>query len=107
MICAGFDKAPHLLVAGTLLVSAFNGKVRADLLFLGNLITTHAMNLSSWYSGFVLAPSKNPKEVWGAPAKSRLTALGWPQCLQMDSGGEWGNEVWADLRSERNLRLQL
>ena len=36
--------------------------------------------------------------------------VGWarfgpPKCLQMDGGGEWENEVWADYCTERRIKL--
>ena len=29
-----------------------------------------------------------------------------PNGIQMDEGGEWENKVWADLRSDRRIKLQ-
>ena len=61
-VCAAFEKAPHLQVAGTSLASAFDEKVRVDLLPLSNFITLHAMALFSRNSMLVLASSDNPLE---------------------------------------------
>ena len=58
-VCVAFDKAPHLLAAGTSLASAFNGKVQVDLPFLGNLITLRAMDLCSRFSMLVTASPRN------------------------------------------------
>ena len=49
-VCRAFDKAPHIPIAGTTTVSAFNEKVQVDLLFLGDLIVAHAMDVFPKYS---------------------------------------------------------
>ena len=59
-----FDKAPHVPNAGTCAVSMFCEKVRVDLLFLGDLIVLHAMDMFSEYSLLLPVHSKNPQEVW-------------------------------------------
>ena len=46
-VCMAFDKAPRVPIAGAATVSAFNGKVQADLLLLDDLIVAHAMLPSS------------------------------------------------------------
>ena len=49
-VCRVFDKAPHVPIAGTSAVSVFNVKVQVDLLFLGELVVAHAMDVSSRFS---------------------------------------------------------
>ena len=93
-------------MAGASSVPAPNEKVPADLSFLGNLITAHAMNRFSRYSMPARASSENPLEMWGTVAASRITVFEKRRCLRMDSGGECRDEIWADSRSERNVRLQ-
>ena len=86
-VCAGSEQNPHLPAAGTSRASTVNEKVQADPLFLGNLITIHAMDLLPQYSKLVLVSSKNPSEAWDALAASRITAFGTPRCSQTNSGG--------------------
>ena len=43
-VCADFEKAPRLPAAGTPLVSAFDEKAQAALLFTDNLVTPHNMD---------------------------------------------------------------
>ena len=77
-----------------------------DLLVPRNLITLHAMDLSSRFSMQVLVSSGNVLEVWGASAASWIAVFGKPSCLRIGSGGGWGAGVWADPCSERNVRPQ-
>ena len=100
-----FDEVPRLPAAGTSVVSASNEKVQMGLLLLEKLIAPHAFVLFSRYSMLVLASSKNPSEVWGAFAASRITAVGKPRYMRMNSGGVWQDGVWADLRPGRSFRL--
>ena len=66
----------------------FNGKLQVDL-FLGDLVVLRIMDVFSKHS-------KNPLEIWGASVACRIGILGPPKATQMDEGGEWKNEVWAD-----------
>ena len=103
-VCRAFDKAPHLPIAGTSSVSCFNERVQVDLLFLDDIIAAHAMDVFSKYSLLHRVKSKNPQEVWDVFCASWLGTFGPPKCLQMDEGGEWKNEVWADYCSERRIK---
>ena len=105
--CVAFEKAPHFPVAGTSSVPAFYEKVQAALFFPDNLTALRALDLFSGYSASLSVSPKNPLDVWGACASSRITVFGKPGRLRVGSGGEWGDEVLADLCSERNIRLQL
>ena len=105
-VCVALDEAPQLPVAGTSWAPAFDEEGRADLLFLVYMITFHAMDLFSRFSMSVPAALGNPFVVWGAFAASWIPVLGKSPCFRVDSEGEWENEVWTDLRSERNIRLQ-
>ena len=84
-----FAEAPRTAVAGTALVSAINEQVRPYFLFLDNPVVLHATDSFSRYSMLVTVASMGcvrgvvDDDVW-------------------DGGGEWKNEVWADLRPERN-----
>ena len=86
--CWASDKAPHLPVAGTSLVSSLNENVQVELLLLDDVLPLHAMGPYSKYSHQVRVRSRNPLEVWGAFAASRLSALGGNRSIQMDAGGE-------------------
>ena len=44
-LCRAFAKAPHVPIAGTSAVPMFHGKVRVDLLFLGDLVVAHVMDV--------------------------------------------------------------
>ena len=37
---------------------------------------------------------------------SWLRPSGPPECIQMDEGGEWRNDIWTDLRAEWGIKLQ-
>ena len=81
-VCAGLGRAPHLPIASTSRASASSEKVQVDLRSLGCLVTPHTIDLFSRYSTPVRASSKNPLEVWGALAASRITVLGKPGRFQ-------------------------
>ena len=87
--------------ARTSTVSAFSGKSQVDLSFSGNLIALHTNSPL-----LILVRSMYPREVWDA---CRGTLIGFfcrPTCIQMDEGGERGNEALVDFRSERRIKLQ-
>ena len=44
-VCRAFGRAPHLPIAGTSAVLMFNGKLQVDLLFLGDIIALHVMEV--------------------------------------------------------------
>ena len=62
-VCRALDKAPHIPMAGTTTVSAFNEKVQVDFLFLGDLIVVHAMDVFSKNSLLHLAQSGNLERI--------------------------------------------
>ena len=95
-VCRAFDKAPHIPIAGTTAVSAFNEKVEVDLPFLDDLIVVHAMDVFSKYPLLHPAQFKNPQKVWDVFCAGWLGTFGAPKCIQMDEGGEWKDEIWAD-----------
>ena len=49
------DKAPHLPIAGTASGSPFNGKLQVGLLFSGDTIALHVIDMSPKYALSVLA----------------------------------------------------
>ena len=71
--CKAFDKAPHIPIAGTTTISAFDEKVQVDLLVLDNLVTLHAMDFFLRYSMLLPASSEKSLEAWDAYAESRNT----------------------------------
>ena len=85
----------------------FDEKLLADLLFLDDITALRAMDVFSTSAPSMPVRAKNPQEVWGAFCNSRIGIFGPPQCVQMDKGGEWGNEVWAESHSERRIKSLL
>ena len=86
-VCRAFDSAPSIPVAGTSSVSASNEKLQIDLLFLGDIIVLHVLDLLSRYSLLAPARSKNPEEVWDAFCNSWIAVFGKPRIIQMGEGG--------------------
>ena len=84
--------------------SALNEKVHVDLFFSGDIISSRFMDMYPKYSWLLPVQPKNPQAVWDVFRGRRLGILGPPGSIQMDKGGEWKNEIWADLRSERRNR---
>ena len=76
-----------------------------DLLFLGDIIAAHAMDVFSKYSLLHQVKSKNPQEVRDVFCAGWLGAFGPPKSIQMDEGGEWKNEIWLDYCSDRRIKL--
>ena len=46
---------------------------------------------------------QDPQEVRSVFRGSRIAIFGWPKCIQMDDGGGWGNEIWADICPGRRV----
>ena len=83
----------------------FNGCLRLDLLFLGDIIALRVMDVFSKYSILARARSKNPQEVWDAFLSSWVGVFGAPKSLHLGEGGEWKNDLWRDLCVERRIKL--
>ena len=49
-VCRAFDKAPHVLAVGTSTASMSDEKAQVDLMFSGNLIDPHAMDMYPKYA---------------------------------------------------------
>ena len=81
--CRAFDKAPHIPIAGTTTVSAFNEKVQVDLLFLDDLIVVRAMDVFSKYSLLRPAHSKKPQE----PCDVFCAGCNFPSYVHPDGRG--------------------
>ena len=97
-------KAPHLPIAGPSTVLMFNEMVKADLLLLDNQIALRAIDMFREYPLPLPVQPENPQEVSDVSCGGWLGALGPPKCLPMDEGGEWENELWADItRNSREL----
>ena len=93
-----FDKASYVPTAGTPTGTRINEKLQVDLPFLGDIVAPRATDVFSEYSLLEPARSENPPEAFGASRISRIGVLCPPQCIQMDEGGVWRTEVWAELR---------
>ena len=59
-----FDKEPHAPIAGMSTAATSNEKLQADLLFLDDVIASHAMDVFSEYPLLIPVRTKNPEEVW-------------------------------------------
>ena len=105
-VCRAFAGAPHVPIAGTSAVSMCNEEVQVDLLFLGDVVVAHAMDVFSKYSLLHPVQSENPQEVRGVFCAGWLPTFGRPKCIRMDEGGEWENEIWADFCAERRIKMQ-
>ena len=98
--------APRPPVAGTSLAPAVDERAQVDLSFSENVSTLYAMDRFSRYSMLVVASPKHPSKVREGSVASRIAGFGKPLCLQMVGGGERESEIWTDLRSGRNIRVQ-
>ena len=77
-----------------------------DLRLSGDATAPGVVDVYSKYSLLARVRSKDPSEARDSPAFSRIAVRGRPETIQMDEGGEWGNEVRADFRSVRSIKLQ-
>ena len=96
-VCQALDKAPHDPAAGASSVAMFNVELRANPLFLDDIIADRAMAVFSKYSLLIRVCSKNPQEAWGAFCDSRIGVFGLPQCVQIAPsipGGRDRNASW-------------
>ena len=65
-VCMACGRATHVPFAGTFTVSMFNGKLRIDLPFVDDIITSHVTDVSSKYSPLTPVRPENPQGVRGA-----------------------------------------
>ena len=98
-VCQAFEKAPRAPLAGTSAVAAFNEKLQVDLLLLVDIVALHVLYVFSKLSPLIPVRTKNAQDVRAAICNSWVGVCGPPFCIQMDGGGEWKNELWAELRS--------
>ena len=105
-ICRASDVALAIPASAASSPSSSNEKVQVDLLFLGDIIVLRVFDLFARYSRLVPARPKTPEEVWDTFRNSRIAVFGKPRIIQMDEGGEWGNDLWVDLRTDRYIKLQ-
>ena len=82
-----FEKAPHIPISGTSTAPMFNERLQIDLLFLGDIIALHIMDVFSKYSILTRVRPKNPQEVWDASLSGWVGVFGAPKRLHLD---EWG-----------------
>ena len=61
-ICRASDRAPHVPVAGAPTVSMFHEKLRADVLFLDDIVALHVTDVSSKNSPLIPVRSENPQK---------------------------------------------
>ena len=92
-------------IAGASAASTLNGNSKANLLFLSDLIGLRALDVFPKCPLVVPARSRDPQGVWGAFCSVRIGAVGRPKRTQMDKGGDWKNEVWADPCSDCRIKL--
>ena len=102
-VCLAFEKAPRAPATGGSTVAVFNGKLQVGHLSLDDTIALHVAYALPEYSLLIPVRAENPQGVWGAFCNSRIGVFGPPSCVQMDEGGEWNHELWAELRSERQI----
>ena len=100
-ICRAFDAAPTIPVASTSTASSSNEKVRVVLLFLGDLVALHLLDLFSRCPLLVPVRSKRPEEVWDTFCTSRIAVFGKPRAIQMNEGGERENDLRVDVCADR------
>ena len=105
--CRPFDKAPHAPIAVTSAVAIFNETFQEDLLLLGDVISPRSMDVFSKFSPLIPVRKENPREVWDACRNSWIGVSGPPQRTRMDEGWQWRNEVSAELRPDRRIKLLL
>ena len=77
-----FDTASHLTIAGTSSASPFIEKLQEKLLFLGDAIAPHAMDLYPKYTLSAPIRSKNLLVVRGAFYGERVAIFGRPRCKE-------------------------
>ena len=104
-VCQAFDKVPRDPAAGTSTVAMFNEKSQVDLLFLDDIIALRILDVFSKYSLLIPVRTKNPQEVWDASRRPRIWVFGHPVSIQLGEGSEWENELSAELRSDRRIKL--
>ena len=92
-------------IAGMSAASTLNGNSKANLLFLSDLIGLRALDVFPKCPLVVPARSRDRRELWGAFCSVRIGAVGRPKRIQMDKGGDWKNEVWADPCSDCRIKL--
>ena len=72
--------------------------MKVDLLFSGDIIALRALAAFPEYSPPLPFKFRNPQEVRAVFCEGWLGTFGPSKCIQMDEGGEWGNEIWTDVR---------
>ena len=105
-VCRAFNKALNGPIAGTTTVSSLNEKVKVGLLFLDDPVVAHAMDIISKCTPLHPVQPKNPQEVWDVFCAGRRGTFGPPECIQMDGGGEWADEIWTDVCAGRRIKMQ-
>ena len=101
-----FEKAPRLPVAWTSSASLFTEKVKVDPLLFDDAIALHATDVYPKYPLLVRERPKNPSEAQDASAGSRTAVNARRRPNRMGSGGEWGNGIRADFRTQRRINHQ-
>ena len=77
-VCQAFERAPRAPAAGISTVATLNGKLQAGLLFLGDIVALHVMDVFSKYSPLIPVRTKNPQEVRDAFCGSWIGVSGPP-----------------------------
>ena len=102
-LCRAFDKARRVPIAGTPTVSMFNGKLRADLSFLDDVIALRAMGVFPEHPLLIPARSTNHREVRGGFRGLRIAISGRTECIQMGESSERERGNWTDSRSRPRI----
>ena len=102
-VCRALDKTSNLPIAGTTSAPPLYEKLQVELPFLVGILALRAMDMYSKYSLLMPVRAGNPSEARGASRSSWIAICGRSQCIRMDEGGGWGNEVRTDLCAGRRL----
>ena len=94
------DQAPHVSIAGTSAVSAFNEKVLVDLFFLGDVNPVRALDPFLKYSLLARGSLQRPPEVRGALAAPWIIVCGKPRCVRKEERSVNGRNISLQFQGE-------
>ena len=97
-------KALHLGATGNSSVSPLYEKLQVGLPLLGPIGSKYAYWLRVCPLG--TGANKNPLKGWDAFCSSWVAVFGRPKVIEVDEGGGWENDIRADFRAERQIKLQ-
>ena len=76
-----FSAAPHVPIAGTSTVPRFSERLQVDLLFSGDLLVLHAIDVFSEYSHLIPGRLGGPEAVRAAFSVAWVGVCGQPKCI--------------------------